>query len=141
MPCILPDDLKKLSDEIKHKGGIRGLRNMTAEQRVQTFAPFVDIPGKTDTAEWLNREFEKRVLQPAQVQAAKEWLKKLEKKGVKGTNKKPLLDRIIGRPEIMNPKGARMFAEGVAEQLMGFAITREDAKQMFELSKTISEHL
>lgn len=139
MPCILPDDLKKLSDEIKHKGGIRGLRNMTAEQRVQTFAPFVDIPGKTDTAEWLNREFEKRVLQPAQVQAAKEWLKKLEKKGVKGTNKKPLLDRIIGRPEIMNPKGARMFAEGVAEQLMGFAITREDAKQMFELSKTISE--
>jgi uncharacterized protein YdbL (DUF1318 family) len=139
MPCILPDDLKKLSDEIKHKGGIRGLRNMTAEQRVQTFAPFVDIPGKTDTAEWLNREFEKKVLQPSQVQAAKEWLKKLEKKGVKGTNKKPLLDRIISRPEIMNPKGARMFAEGVAEQLMGFAITREDAKQMFELSKTISE--
>lgn len=139
MPCILPNDLQKLNQEMKKKGGVRAYRNMTAEERVQEFAKFVDIPGKTDTAEWLNREFEKRVLKPAQVQAAKEWLKNLEKKGVKGTTKKPLLDRIVNRPEIMNPKGSRMFAEGVAEQLMGFAVSREDAKEMFELSKTISE--
>lgn len=139
MPCILPNDMEKLNRVMKSKGGVRGLRHLTAEERVQFFSEYVDIPGKTDTAEWLNREFEKRVLKPAQVQAAKEWLKRLEKKGVKGTNKKPLLDRIVDRPEIMNPKGARMFAEGVAEQLMGFAISREDAQQMFELSKTISE--
>lgn len=139
MPCILPNDMEKLNKAMKAKGGIRGLRHLTAEERVQFFSQYVDIPGKTDTAEWLNREFERRVLKPSQVQAAKEWLKRLEKKGVKGTNKKPLLDRIVDRPEIMNPKGARMFAEGVAEQLMGFSVSREDAKQMFELSKTISE--
>lgn len=139
MPCILPNDMEKLNKAMKAKGGVRGLRHLTAEERVQFFSEYVDIPGKTDTAEWLNREFEKRVLKPSQVQAAKEWLKRLEKKGVKGTNKKPLLDRIVDRPEIMNPKGARMFAEGVAERLMGFAVSREDAQQMFELSKTISE--
>lgn len=139
MPCILPDDLKRLNAEMKKKGGVSAYRRMTAEERIQDFAKFVDIQGKTDTAEWLNREFEKRVLKPAQVQATKEWLKRLEKKGVKGTTKKPLLDRIVNRPEIMNPKGSRMFAEGVAEQLMGFAVSREDAKELFELSKTISE--
>lgn len=139
MPCILPNDMEKLNKAMKAKGGVRGLRHLTAEERVQFFSQYVDMKGKTDTAEWLNREFEKRVLRPAQVQAAKEWLKRLEKKGVKGTNKKPLLDRIVDRPEIMNPKGARMFAEGVAERLMGFAVSREDAQQMFELAKTISE--
>lgn len=139
MPCILPEDLKGLRDEMKQKGGIRAYRRMTAEERVQEFAKFVDIPGQTNTAEWFNRQFEKRVLQPSQVQAAKEWLKGLEKKGVKGATKKHILDRIVNHPEIMNPKGSRMFAEGLAEQLMGYGVSREDAKQLFELSKTVSE--
>lgn len=139
MPCILPEDLKRLRDEMKQKGGIRAYRRMTAEERVQEFAKFVDIPGQTTTAEWFNRQFEKRVLQPSQVQAAKDWLKGLEKKGVKGTTKKHILDRIVNHPEVMNPKGSRMFAEGLAEQLMGYGVSREDAKELFELSKTISE--
>jgi len=139
MPCILPQDLQRLRTELVKSGGISGLRKMTAEERVNFFAPFVDLPGKTDSAEWLNRQFEQRLLKPAQVQATKEWLKRLEKKGVKGTTKKMLTDRIANRPEVMNQKSGRMFAEGIAKQLMGFSISQEDAKAMFNLVATINE--
>lgn len=139
MPCILPNDMRKLREGIMQSGGISGLRNMSAEERINLFAPYVDMPGKTDTAEWLNRQFEQKLLKPAQVQATKEWLKRLEKKGVKGTTKKLLVDRIVNRPEVMNPKTGKMFAEGIAKQVMGFSISPEDAKTMFELSNTITE--
>lgn len=139
MPCILPNDMRKLRERIMTSGGISGLRNMSAEERINFFAPYVDMPGKTDTAEWLNRQFEQRLLKPAQVQATKEWLKRLEKKGVRGSTRKMLVDRIVNRPEVMNPKTGKMFAEGLAKQIMGFSISQEDAKEMFELSKTINE--
>lgn len=139
MPCILPNDLRKLRAGIMESGGISNLRKMTAEERVNFFAPYVDLPGKTSSAEWLNRQFEQKLLKPAQIKATKEWLKRLEKKGVKGTNKKMLVDRIINRSEVMNPRSGRMFAEGIAKQLMGFSISQEDAKTMFDLASTINE--
>lgn len=139
MPCILPNDLRRLREGITKSGGISGLRKLTAEERINFFAPYVDLPGKTDSAEWLNRQFEQRLLKPAQVQATKEWLKRLEKKGVKGTTKTMIVDRIMKRPEVMNQKSGRMFAEGIAKQVMGFTISQEDAKAMFDLANTINE--
>lgn len=139
MPCILPNDLRRLREGITKSGGISGLRKLTAEERINFFAPYVDLPGKTDSAEWLNRQFEQKLLKPAQVQATKEWLKRLEKKGVKGTTKTMIVDRIMKRPEVMNQKSGRMFAEGIAKQVMGFTISQEDAKAMFDLANTINE--
>ena len=80
MQCILPQDIKELRRAITTNGGFAKLRNMTAKERVDFFAKYVDTPGTTSTAEWLNREIERRVLQPSQIQATKEWLQKLEKK-------------------------------------------------------------
>lgn len=139
MPCILKDDIKKLRNAISDKGGMSALRGMTAEQRIGFFADYVDMKGHREVAEWLNREIEKRLFIPAQTQATKDWLKRLEKKGRPIKQKQPIIDRIVAKKDVMNPRESRQYMESVAKQLMGFEIDRADAKAMFELSASINE--
>ena len=134
MPCILKDDIKKLRNAISDKGGMSALRGMTAEQRIGFFADYVDMKGNREVAEWLNREIEKRLFIPAQTQATKDWLKRLEKKGRPIKQKQPIIDRIVAKKDVMNPRESRQYMESVAKQLMGFEIDRADAKAMFDLS-------
>lgn len=138
MPCILPDDIKKLRQAITEQGGFAGLREKTAQERVKFFSQYVDVPGKTTTADWLNREIERRVLKPGQIQATKEWLKKLEKKKVKITNQTALIDRITNKKDVFNPKS--LYAEGLAKQALGFEVSRDDAKILFEKAKSVNEY-
>ena len=138
MPCILPENIKELRKAIVDNGGFAGLRGKTAQERVNFFAKYVDTPGKTNTAEWLNREIERRILKPAQTNAVKEWMKKLEKKDVKISNKTALLDRITKKKEVFNPKG--FFADGLVKQALGFETDREDTKKLYDLSVSINEY-
>ena len=138
MPCILKDDIKKLRNAISDKGGMSALRGMTAEQRIGFFADYVDMKGHREVAEWLNREIEKRLFVPAQTQATKDWLKRLEKKGRPIKQKQAIIDRIAGKKDVMSPKESRQYMESVAKQVMGFEIDRLDAKELFEISTTIN---
>lgn len=139
MRCILPEDVKELRKAITTNGGFAKLRSMTAKERVDFFAKYADTPGSTSTAEWLNREIERRVLQPSQIQATKEWLQKLEKKkDVKITNKTALIDRITKKKEIF--KGTGFYAEGMVKQVLGFETSQQDAKELYDLSVSINEH-
>lgn len=138
MPCILPENIKELRKAIVDNGGFAGLRGKTAQERVNFFAKYVDTPGKTNTAEWLNREIERRILKPAQTNAVKEWLQKLEKKDVKISNKTALLDRITKKKEVFNPKG--FFADGLVKQALGFETDRADTKKLYDLSVSINEY-
>ena len=138
MKCILPQNIKDLRIAITEKGGFSALRNMTAQERVDFFKQYVDMQGESSTAEWLNREIERRVLRPGQIAATKEWLKNLEKKKVKISNKDALLDRILKKKEVFNPRS--FYAEGLAKQALGFETSREDAKKLYDLSVSINEH-
>lgn len=136
--CILPQDIRKLRQAITENGGFAKLRNMTAQERVNFFAQYVDTPGSTSTADWLNREIERRVLKPAQVNATKEWLRKLEKKDVKISNKDALIDRIQKKKDIFNPRS--FYAEGLVKQALGFETSRDDAKELYDLAVSVNEY-
>lgn len=138
MPCILPENIKDLRHAIVENGGYVKLRNMTAAERVEFFSRYVDAPGMKNTAEWLNREIERRVLQPGQNQAVQDWIKRIEKKKLKITNKKALLERVLDKKEVFSPKG--FYAEGLAKQALGFETGREETKQLFEKAKTVDEY-
>ena len=138
MKCIIPSAIRELRNAITEKGGFSALRNMTAQERVDFFKKYVDMPGSSDTAEWLNREIEKRILQPAQIAATKEWLKNLEKKKAKISNQDALLDRIMKKKEVFNPRS--FYAEGLAKQALGFETSREDAKKLYDFSVSINEY-
>lgn len=136
--CIIPEKVKDLRIAITERGGFSALRGMTAQQRVDFFKDFVDLPGESSTADWLNREIEKRILQPSQIAATKEWLQKLEKKKVKISNKDALIDRILKKKEIFNPRS--FYAEGLAKQALGFETSRENVKKLYDLSVSINEY-
>lgn len=138
MPCILPSSIKDLRKAITSKGGFASLRGMTADERVKFFAQYVDTPGSTSTAEWLNREIERRILKPAQTAAVREWVKNLEKKDIKISNKDALIDRVLKKKEIFNPKG--FYADGLVKQALGFETSREDAKKLYDLSVSVNEY-
>lgn len=139
MRCILPQDVKELRKAMSTNGGFAKLRSMTANERVAFFAKYVDTPGTTSTAEWLNREIERRVLQPGQVQATKEWLQKLsKKKDVKINNKTALIERVLKKKDAFNPKG--FYAEGLVKQALDFETSRDDAKNLYDLARSINEH-
>lgn len=139
MRCILPQDVKELRKAIAESGGFSKLRSMTAKERVDFFAKYVDTPGSTSTADWLNREIERRVLQPSQIQATKDWLKKLEKKkDVKISNKTALIDRILKKKEVFN--GKSFYADGLVKQALGFETSQKDAKKLYDLSVSINEY-
>ena len=139
MPCILKNDIKNLHNAIKEKGGLSSLRGMTADERINFFAEYIDMPGHTETAEWFNREMERRLFIPNQIQATKDWIKRLEQKGRPIKQKKALIDRISAKKDVMNPKASRQYMESVAKQVMGFEIDREDSKKLFDLSTSINQ--
>lgn len=139
MPCILKDDMKKLHNAIKERGGLRAMRELNADARIKFFAEYIDMPGHTETAEWFNREMERRLFIPNQIQATKDWIKRLEKKGKPIKQKKALIDRISAKKDVMSPKASRKYMESVAKQVMGFEIDREDSKKLFDLSTSINQ--
>ena len=139
MPCILKDDIKKLHNAIKDKGGLSALREMSADERINFFAGYVDMPGHTETAEWFNRQMEQRLFIPNQIQATKDWIKRLEQKGRPIKQQKALIDRISAKKDVMSPKESRKYMESVAKQVMGFEIDRADAKKLFDLSTSINQ--
>ena len=139
MPCILKNDIKNLYNAIKERGGLSSLRGMTADERINFFAEYIDMPGHTETAEWFNREMERRLFIPNQIQATKDWIKRLEQKGRPIKQKKALIDRISAKKDVMNPKASRQYMESVAKQVMGFEIDREDSKKLFDLSTSINQ--
>lgn len=140
MPCILPENIKDLRRAITENGGFGGLRRKTAQERIDLFKQYVDNPGEQTTAEWLNRQIEQRVLIKNDNNAAREWMKKLEKKKVKISNKQALIDRLTdkNKKDIFNPKQNR-FAEGIAKQAFGFGITRENMQKLYDKAQTINQ--
>lgn len=138
MPCLLPEAIQETKQAISEAGGFSALREMTAQQRIDLFAKHLDLPGKTTTAEWFNRQIEQRVFKPGQIQATKDWLKKLEKKKIKISNKEGIVDRILNKKDVFNPK-YEGFAEGLAKQALGFEVSREDAQTLFDKADTANE--
>ncbi len=139
MPCILKEDIKKLRAAITDKGGMSVLREMNAQERINFIAQYVDMPKHTETAEWVNRQMEQKMFIPGQIQATKEWLKRLEKKGRPIKQKKAVVERILAKKDVMNPRESRRYMESVAKQIMGFEIERTDSKTLFDLSTSINE--
>lgn len=138
MPCILPENIKDLRKAITTSGGFSNLRGMTAQQRVDFFAKYVDTAGSTATAEWLNREIERRILAKGQTSAVKDWMQKLEKKDIKISNKSAILDRVLKKKEVFNPKG--FYADGLVKQALGFETGRDEVKELYDLATSINEH-
>lgn len=141
--CILPQDIARLREDVKKNGGAKFLRNMSSYDRINYFAKFADvntggkIVNKTN-AEILNRQVEKKMLQPAQTAAIREWLQNLpqDKRINSAARDKDVIDLVVANNAVLNPKRDGEFLQGLAKQALGFEASVEDTKRLVEKADT-----
>lgn len=138
MPCILPDTMKDFKKYLQEsKLGFAGLRKLTSQERIDLFAKHFNTYQGDKTAEWFNREYERKLLLSNQRERLQEWARNLQKKGKKTKNFQLLYEKIAKMKDVYNPKTGRPFLEGLSKAQLGYEISAEDSRAIFELSKTI----
>ena len=141
MPCILPDTMKDFKRYLQEsKLGFAGLRKLTSQERIDLFAKHFNTYQGDKTAEWFNREYERKLLLPNQRERLQEWARNLQKKGKKTKNFQLLYEKIAKMKDVYNPKTGRPFLEGLSKAQLGYEISAEDSRAIFELSKTIESY-
>ena len=87
MPCILPSAMKDFKKALQESNlGFAGLRKLTSQERIDLFSKQFNTYKGDKTAEWFNREYERKLLLPNQRERLQEWAKTLQKKGKKTKN-------------------------------------------------------
>lgn len=143
MSCVLPSDIEKLREDVKKNGGAKYLRSMSSYDRINYFAKFTDtnvggkITNKTN-AEILNRQVEKKMLQPAQTAAIREWLQNLpkDKRINSEARDKDIIDLVRANNAVLDPTRDGEFLQGLARQALGFEASVEDTKKLVEKADT-----
>lgn len=143
MTCILPESIKKLQNAVQEKGGVPYLRSLNTKDRIDFLASFVDSKYDKDktNANVLNRQIEKKLLQPAQEEAVAEWLSKLPED--KRTNTlgrdNDIVEFVKQNAQILSPKDGQPFLESLVKQRLGFEATVADTKALVDFANTASE--
>ena len=141
MPCILPETMKYFKKALQESNlGFAGLRKLTSQERIDLFSKHFNTYKGDKTAEWFNREYERKLLLPNQRERLQEWAKTLQKKGKKTKNFQMIYEKIAKMKDVYNPKTGRPFLEGLAKTQLGYEILPEDSRAIFELSKTIAAY-
>lgn len=147
MSCVLPSAIKALKEDVRKNGGAKFLRDMSSQERIDYLAKFTDTqPGKVienrENAEILNRQIERKMLEPAQTAAINEWLRNLSKdKRIDTVSRtQGILDLMKNRQQILNPKKDKFFMGALVKQTLGFEASFEDIKKLSDLSATVEEY-
>ena len=140
MPCILPESFRALREDMKAQGlTFMSLRKMTTEDRIKLFNKHFNVSKNDNTGEWFNKQYEQKLLLPNQREALTKWADKLKKKGLDTKKHKLLYDKIVNMKQVYKTGENRPFLSGLAKSMLGFEISKEDAKKIYETSKTLSQ--
>lgn len=132
--CLLPQAVERFKKGLK-EGEISPakLNEMTTDERVAFLSSYVG-----EQAAEVNKRFEKSYLLKRRDDAVLKWAR--ETSGVFGARRQALIEKAQARAKeregrIFNPKEEDTFLGSLAEQKIGSAITREEAGNVFELSR------
>lgn len=131
--CLIKPKADELKRAIK-SGEINpfALSEMTSKQRRSFLEKYV---GKENAKE-VNALFESKLLLKNQITGYKSWAKKIT--GITPESKRDIISKIENLETVLNPKEEEMFLEDLANKRMGLEITAEEAKNISELTKNVS---
>ena len=139
-PCILPESYKSLREDLKSKGlSLVSLRKMTTDERIKLFGQHFNVSDKDNTAVWFNKKYESKLLLPNQIESLQKWADKLKKQGLNNKSYKLLYEKISGMKAVYNPKQGKPFLSGLAKSKLGFEIDIEDARKVYEASRSLTQ--
>lgn len=94
------------------------------------------IVGKDDARE-VNALYESKLLLKDQKRGLVSWAKKVS--GISETARRDIISRIEKMDKILTPENQKVFLEDLASKKLGTDVTFEEAKQIADLSKQVSE--
>ena len=136
MPCILPEAFESMERELQQQGkDILDLADMSSAQRLEFFKKHV---GATH-AEFMNKEYEKRMLGDYTRQRLMAAIERWTSEGIKPSIRKDLIAQISdeANADIFNAASSDEFLAQLAKTKLGFSISYEHAKELYDSVQTI----
>ena len=140
MTCINPQHIKDIENDLKSQGSSLArvaVKYPTTEARLAYFDKFVN---NRQESEFLNNKIEHYILEN-QKSNLREWAKRANKKGVKGDNTKDLLEKIDSLKKVIDPKKDKELLNGLIKQKLGFTLTKDYAKNIYDMYNTYKNNL
>lgn len=129
--CLVPEYAEKFLDAIRD-GALspESLMSMTSAERREAFGRLV---GKENAHE-INAQFESKMLLADQKKGLVNWAKKVG--GLTEPARRDILSTISKLDKVLQPEDEQSFMEDLAAKKLGVSVTAEEARQIFDLSKT-----
>jgi len=131
MQCLPTHIVTKFLAELKQTTPDK-LLAMDSQQRRDFFAT---IAGQ-DNAQWLNEQFESKLILKNQQRGIRKWVEKTV--GVTPQAKRDILSRVEKMTEILTPETEDAFLADLAAHKLGVSVTMEEAANIVSLSKEVT---
>lgn len=139
--CLIPEKVNEFKKKLKDKEiTIPELLKMTTEERVKLLEEY-----SGESAKEINALFESKLVLKNRMLGLRNWAMKLAEVGKYSPEGKAKLEKEISdyraaqQERIFNPKENETFLAGMAEKQLGTSISREEASNIFKLSKKADE--
>jgi hypothetical protein len=140
--CIVKEKIAEFRKALKDKElDIAKLLDMTTEDRTALFSEFAG-----ENAKLMNTLFEEKLVLKNRLQGIKNWASKVGEIGRYDPLKKAKLDEMMSeykarqQQRIFSPKENEQFLADLAEEKLGTRITKEEAKNVFDMTAKIDEY-
>lgn len=136
MPCILPSAFESMEKDLQSQGkDILDLADLSSAKRLEFFNKHV---GK-ENAEFMNKEYEKRMLGDYTRERLSKAIDKWTDEGIKESVRKDLIATIADEKnsDIFNAASSDEFLAQLAKTKLGFTISHENAKALYDSVQTI----
>ena len=141
--CLMPNKVVEFKKALKDKEiKIADLLNMTTEARIELLREYAG-----DSAPQVNTLFEEKLVLKNRMLGLKNWASKMGEIGKYSPEGKAKLQESVSQyrakqqERIFNPKENEQFLSALAEKQIKTEITREEAKQIFDLQAKADELL
>ena len=133
--CLIPKQAEKFISKLK-SGEINPteLANMTSAERREFFNQFGE-----ENAKNINALFESKLLLKNQKAGMITWAKNIS--GISKAAKRDIISRINRLENVLSPSAEARFLEDLASKKLNVDITREEAKNIFDLAKKTEDTL
>lgn len=140
MTCINPQHIRDIENDLKANGSSLArvmIKYPSTEARLAYFDKFLNNRGES---EFLNNKIEHYILEN-QKSNLKEWAKRANKKGLKAGNTQDLLEKIDALKKVIDPKKDKELLNGLVKQKLGFTLTKEYARNIYDMYNTYKNNL